>query len=282
MKFRKLVGFSVLVFGALATGGCFRSGSNGLNSWISPDRPGDYIVVYDVLGKDRGKVTSIANGVVNFSERDQDVFKVSGRNQTAVFTSENQGEGGSVDTSIKISPGGVEGRANLTIVYNLAPTKDSMGRFIEVYQTTLEDFSSNQLRAAVQICATQETANLIPQNTQAKLPPLLQKCLTDSFKKLGVNINIVSVNLNSKPFFGEAYEAAIKRALTTQAEVEALELEKAKRTKEIEIERLVSDEIFQRQLLKRNQDLQEKAINKGINPFPVVNGSGSVTLPAPK
>lgn len=265
MKFSR----ALIVLSLLGAVGCSpRQGSGITNSWITPDA-GNYIVVYDQLGSKKGEVTSIGNGTISFSERDQDVYELTGRVQTVVYTKENQGEGGAQDLSVPVSAQGVNGKVDIEIKLQLKPTQESMGAYIKQYEKSFEYFYPGELRSAVQTCAIQTSSNLSAFDFQSSFEPAMTKCLTKTFKDVGVEINFISTRLTGVPDFGASFAASRAAIAEKKAAITALDLEQERRKKEAAIEQTVDDRTFQRILAKKKLDIQQILAEKGINSFPV-------------
>jgi hypothetical protein len=267
MKNRILVSLGVAL--AILLPSCSsRSGDGVTNSWMTPDA-GNYLVVYDQLGAKKGQVTYIGNGTVSFSKRDQDVYELSGRVRTVVYTSANQGEGGSEDQSVPISAQGVNGRADIEIKLKMLPTQESMGAYVKEYKQSFSDFTAGALRSAVQTCAISSSNDLSAFDFQKAFEVALNKCLTESFEKAGVRINFISAKLTGVPNFGESFAKSRAAIAEKKAAITALDLEKERRDKEAAIEKTIDDKTFARILAKKRLDIQEILAQKGINSFPV-------------
>jgi hypothetical protein len=253
-----------------------REGSGITNSWATPEA-GNYLVVYDQLGTKKGQVTYIGNGTVSYSERDQDIYQLTGRIQTVVFTKENQGQGGAEDQSVPISAQGVNGRADVEIKFQFQPTQESMGTYVKQYKKTFSDFHSSELRSAVQTCAISASDKLSAFDFQIPFEKNLLKCLDDSFNSVGVNINFVSARLTGVPDFGDSFAKSRAAIAEKKAAITALDLEKERRDKEAAIEKTIDDKTFERILAKKKLEIQETLAEKGINSFPLTTGINAVT-----
>jgi hypothetical protein len=251
-----------------------REGKGLTNSWITPDA-GNYIVVYDQLGDNKGKVTYIGNGTVSYSERDQDVYQLTGRVQTIVFTKENQGEGATQDLSVPVSAQGVNGKVDIEIKMQLLPTQESMGNYIKQYKKQFQEFYPGELRSAVQTCAIKASSKLSAFDFQDPFEAKLQSCMTETFSAVGVKINFISTRLTGVPNFGDSFAASRAAIAEKKAAITALDLEKERREKEAAIERGIDDKVFERSLAKRRLEVQQTLAEKGINSFPTVTGVNS-------
>jgi hypothetical protein len=251
-----------------------REGKGITNSWITPDA-GNYIVVYDQLGKNKGQVTYIGNGTVSYSERDQDVYQLTGRVQTVVFTRENQGEGGTQDMSVPVSAQGVNGKVDVEIKMQLSPTQKSMGNYVKQYKKDFQSFYLGELRSAVQTCAIKSSGKLSAFEFQDPFESGLRSCLADSFSDVDVEINFISARLTGVPNFGDSFAASRAAIAEKKAAITALDLEKERRAKEAAIERSVDDKIFERSMYRKKLEIQQTLAEKGINSFPTVTGVNS-------
>jgi hypothetical protein len=253
-----------------------REGSGITNSWSTLEA-GNYLVVYDQLGSKKGQVTYIGNGTVSYSERDQDIYQLTGRVQTVVFTKENQGQGGAEDQSVPISAQGVNGRADIEIKFQFKPTQDSMGAFVKQYKKTFPEFHSSELRSAVQTCAISASDKLSAFDFQKPFENNLVKCLENSFDSVGVKIDFFSARLTGVPNFGDSFAKSRAAIAEKKAAITALDLEKERRDKEAAIEKTIDDKTFERILAKKKLEIQETLAEKGINSFPLTTGVSAVT-----
>jgi hypothetical protein len=261
---------SILVCAGIA--GCNpREGSGLTNSWATPEA-GNYLVVYDQLGAKKGEVTYIGNGTVTYSERDQDVYELTGRVQTVVFTKEKQGEGGAEDLSIPISAQGVNGRADVEVKFKFMPTPDSMGAYVKQYKKPFDQFYGGELRSSTQTCAISASETLKPEDFSKPFEAALTKCLSETFGKVGVKIDFISSRLTGVPNFGEQFAASRRAIAEKRAAIAALDLEKQRRDKEAAIETTINDKAFERSIKKQELEIKRQLAEKGVSPFATVVG----------